>query len=72
MNMTAADLASDAYMLHAGQQVAVSTGQSISIHEPCSTVTQVTLNLLQYSHQGRRVSTDLQVLAEFLTQHNDT
>lgn len=70
--MTASNLASDTYVLHAGQQVAVRTSQSVSIHESCPTVTQVTLNLLQYSHQRRRVSTDLQVLAEFLTQHNDT
>jgi len=47
------DLASNAYMLQTRQQVAVSTSQTVTTHEPCSILSQVTFDLLQNSHQRR-------------------
>jgi len=61
------NLASYTDMLQTWQEIAVSTSQAVSTHEDCSVLSQVTLDLLQYSHQGRRISANLQVLAEFLT-----
>jgi len=63
------DLAGDTYVLQTRQQVAVGTSQTVTTHEPQSTFSQVSLDLLQNSHQRRRISANLQVLAEFLTNH---